>query len=82
MKNDKPKADATYDVESEDELSEGRLSSDEDVIERLNAKIEKFDAEKDVLEDKDETTKPSGWTNIEDITNYFFTVYHRSLVAF
>ena len=82
MKNEKPKADATYDVESEDELSEGRLSSDEDVIERFNARIERSEAEKDVLEDKDKTTKPSGSTNIEDITNYFFTVSHRSLVAF
>ena len=69
-------------MESEDELSEGRLSSDEDVIERLNAKIEKFEAEKDVLEDKDETTKASGSTNIQDITNYFFTISYRSLVAF
>ena len=43
------KTNTTYDVESHDELSEGRLSSDddEDVIEKFNAKIEKFEAEKD-----------------------------------
>ena len=74
MKNDKPKADATYDVESEDELSEGRLSSDEDVIGRFNAKIEKFEAEKDVLEIKDEPVRPSGSSNIEDTTSYVFTI--------
>jgi hypothetical protein len=50
LKNDKAptKTNTTYDVESHDELSEGRLSSDdEDVIEKFNAKIEKFEAEKD-----------------------------------
>jgi hypothetical protein len=60
LKNDRATTHTTYDVGSQDELSEGRLSSDddEDVIERFNAKIERFEAEKDMP--KDETVKPSG----------------------
>ena len=59
LKNNKAtgKTNTTYDVESEDELSEGRLSSDNDVMERVNAKIEKFEAEKDVPEMKDDTVE-------------------------
>ena len=62
-KNDKApkKTNQTYDLDSNDELSEGRLSTDdEDVIEKLNAKIEKFEAEKDVPVTTNETIRPSG----------------------
>lgn len=63
--NDKAptKTNIAYEVGSQDELSEGRLSSDdEDVIERFNAKIEKFEAEKDVavLQDDQATKLPLG----------------------
>ncbi|XP_028411019.1 centrosome-associated protein 350-like isoform X2 [Dendronephthya gigantea] len=65
LKNDRKNATFQVCSQSDDEISEGRLSSDDDVIERFNAKIEKFEAEKDVSEVKDETYKPSENVSID-----------------
>ena len=80
LKNDRNNATSHVCFQSEDEISEGHLSSDDDVIERFNTKIEKFEAEKDVPEVENETSKCSGWSFLPSTERIFNIVINMILL--